>query len=123
MNYYLGGDVSKGYNDFVIIDSNQKVVMDNFQLDDTFAGHRVLYEKLMALTKHDPSEHIYAAVESTGGYENNWYGFLDKCKIEIPLSVARLNPVGVYHNLKSSLIRNVTDKIIARGIAEYLLSH
>ncbi len=123
MNYYLGGDVSKGYADFVILDSSKSVVEENFQLDDTFDGHRKLYEVLMELLKKDSSAHIYSAVESTGGYENNWYNFLCKYKRELPLSVVRLNPVGVHYNLKAGLNRNVTDKISARGIAEYLLSH
>jgi transposase len=123
MNYYLGGDVSKGYADFVILDSNKSFVEKNFQLDDTYDGHRKLYEVLMELLKKYPSAKIYAAVESTGGYENNWYNFLCKCKRELPLSVSRLNPSGVYHNLKAGLNRNITDKISAWGIAEYLLSH
>jgi len=35
MNYYLGGDVSKGYCDFVILDKNKKIIEEGFQLDDT----------------------------------------------------------------------------------------
>jgi transposase len=122
-NYYLGGDVSKGYADFVILDSQKTVVEENFQLDDTFIGHSKLYEALQELLKKEPESQIYAAVESTGGYENNWYYALCKFKREMPISVVRLNPVGVHHNLKASLNRNITDKISARGIAEYLLSH
>ena len=122
-NYYLGGDVSKGYADFVILDTNKKVVEENFQLDDTFNGHRKLYEVLLELMKVEPDAKIFAAVESTGGYENNWYNALCKFKRDMPISVVRLNPVGVHHNLKASLSRNITDKISARGIAEYLLSH
>ena len=35
MNYYLGGDVSKGYCDFVILDKNKKIIEEGFQLDAT----------------------------------------------------------------------------------------
>ena len=35
-SYYLGIDVSKGYADFVILDSHKQPVKDSFQLDDTF---------------------------------------------------------------------------------------
>jgi transposase len=45
-NFYLGADASKGYADFVILDSNKQVVKQNFQLDDTFEGHASLYEIL-----------------------------------------------------------------------------
>jgi transposase len=123
MNYYLGGDVSKGYADFVILNFEKTVIENNFQLDDTNDGHGKLYELLLDFFKKYPSAHIYASVESTGGYENNWYNFLCKCKCELQLSVARLNPVGVHHNLKASMNRNITDKISACAIAEYLLSH
>ena len=42
--YFLGGDVSKGYSDFVILDSRKQRVEENFQLDDTIAGHSFLYD-------------------------------------------------------------------------------
>lgn len=121
--YYLGIDVSKGYADFVIIDNQRTLVEENFQLDDTFPGHCKLYEILFKLIKSNPEVQIYAGVESTGGYENNWYNALIRFKRTLPLCVVRLNPVGVHHNLKASLMRNITDKISALGIAEYLLLH
>ena len=34
--FYLGIDVSKGYADFIILNNQKKVVLENFQLDDTF---------------------------------------------------------------------------------------
>mgnify|MGYP007123718144 CR=1 FL=1 len=45
-SYYLGIDVSKGYADFVILDSHKHPVGDSFQLDDTFEGHCLLYRHL-----------------------------------------------------------------------------
>lgn len=41
--YYMGIDVSKGYADFMIINSKKHPVVQGFQLDDTFDGHRSLY--------------------------------------------------------------------------------
>ena len=76
--YYLGADVSKGYADFVILDSNKQPIKDNFQLDDTFAGHCHLYDGLHEFYINHPGSKIYAAVESTGGYENNWFNSLIK---------------------------------------------
>jgi hypothetical protein len=45
--------------------------IDSFQLDDTYTGHRTLYGILEAFFKNHTDATIY--VESTGGYENNWF--------------------------------------------------
>ena len=71
-HYYLGIDVSKGYADFVILNDKKQPIEANFQLDDTFDGHCHLYEILCTFCEDHPECMIYAAVESTGGYENNW---------------------------------------------------
>lgn len=122
-NYYLGIDVSKGYADFVIMDNNKKIVEINFQLDDTFEGHNRLYEILSGFVSKHPESRIFAGLESTGGYENNWYQFLIKCQGLLNLSVARVNPYGVNYNSKASLKRITTDKESAKNIAEYLIGH
>lgn len=122
-NYYLGIDVSKGYADFTILNSNKKVIEENFQLDDTFSGHNQLFKILTDFFAGKPQAHLYAAVESTGGYENNWFNCLCKYKAQFNLSVARLNPFGVNYNSKASLERIVTDKQSAKNIACYLISH
>lgn len=122
-NFYLGIDVSKGYADFIILDENKKVVEDNFQLDDTFEGHNQLFRVLSGLLAKYPDSNLFAAVESTGGYENNWLKFLSKCQSKLKLSVARVNPFGVSYNSKASLNRITTDKQSAKNVAEYLISH
>ena len=48
MKLYLGGDVSKGYTDWVILSEKKQRVLENFQLDDTYAGHCKLYSALEA---------------------------------------------------------------------------
>jgi transposase len=122
-NYYLGIDVSKGYADFVILDKNKKTVEDNFQIDDTFEGHNQLYKIISGFVIKHPGCQIYAGLESTGGYENNWLGYLNKCQSKLNLSVARINPFGVNYNSKAALRRIVTDKESAKNVAEYLISH
>ena len=121
--YYLGIDVSKGYADFVILDPNKQPIKDNFQLDDTFAGHCQLYDRLHEFYVNHPDSKIYAAVESTGGYENNWLNSLIKFQSFFNLETARLNPLGVHANSKADLKRNVTDKISAQNVAEFLIAH
>lgn len=122
-DYYLGGDASKGYCDFVVLNQSKEIVESNFQLDDTSSGHQILIKTLNALFVKNPDTVFYAGLESTGGYESNWYNTLLNLKDTFNLKVARLNPVGVNHHKKASLERNSTDKISARVVAEYLISH
>jgi len=122
-NYYLGVDVSKGYSDFVLLDSAKRCIEENFQLDDTFDGHQTLYEVLSKFCTDYPKAQIYAAVESTGGYENNWFNALVKFQSSLPLNTARLNPCGVHNNSKAGLDRNITDKISADNVAKYMIEH
>lgn len=122
-NFYLGIDVSKGYSDFVILNEKKQTVESSFQLDDNFEGHNQLFRFLSKFfTEHSGSK-LFAAVESTGGYENNWYNLLHKYQAQLNLSVARLNPYGVNYNSKADLKRIKTDSISATSIAEYLISH
>ena len=72
-DYYFGVDVSKGYSNFVMFDSSKRHVESDFQLDDTFEGHQKLYSILSAFCHRHPQARIWTAVESTGGYENNWF--------------------------------------------------
>ena len=122
-SFYMGIDVSKGYADFVILNQQKQPVMENFQLDDTFQGHSQLYEILERFLAEHKKATLYAAVESTGGFENNWYQALIGFQVLLPIQTARLNPKGVMHSSKADLKRNKTDKISAQSVAEYLISH
>ena len=123
MKLYLGGDVSKGYADWVILSEKKQTVLENFQLDDTYAGHCKLYSALEAYFGKHLGLEMYAAVESTGGYENNWYNTLKSYQKVFNLKVVRINPLGVNYNRKASMKRNVTDAISAVSIAEYMINH
>lgn len=119
----MGIDVSKGYADFMILDSKKKPVSRSFQLDDTFEGHRRLYMILGRFLSEHPGATLFAAVESTGGYENNWYNTLIEFQAALNIKTARLNPLGVHHNSRAGLKKITTDKISAHNIAEYLITH
>jgi transposase len=123
MKLYLGGDVSKGYADWVILSEKKQTVLENFQLDDTYAGHCKLYSALEAYFGKHLGLEMYAAVESTGGYENNWYNTLKSYQKVFNLKVVRINPLGVNYNRRASMKRNVTDAISAVSIAEYMINH
>jgi transposase len=122
-NFYLGIDVSKGYADFVLFDANKKPVMDSFQLDDTFPGHCSLYAILEDFLQRHPEATVYAALESTGGYENNWFNALCSFQASLNVHCARLNPCGVKNNSKAALNRIKTDPLSARDVAEYMIAH
>jgi transposase len=121
-NFYLGCDVSKGYADFIIINEDKQTVLDSFQLDDTYSGHKQLCSILNKFSVDHPGSVIYSAVESTGGYENNWFNTLSTLKERINIYIARVNPLGTSHNSKASMSRIITDKNAARNIAEYLIN-
>ena len=122
-HYYLGADVSKGYSDFMLLDAKKRRIEEDFQLDDTFDGHQKLYHILSSLCDQHSEAQIYAAVESTGGYENNWFEALVKFQSSLPLKTARLNPCGVHNNSKAGLERNITDPISAENVAKYMIEH
>ena len=121
--FYLGIDVSKGYADFIIIDVHKQIVESPFQLDDTFVGHVHLSQFFTTFFAVHQNAILYAAVESTGGYENNWYRTLRKLQAYHTLQVTRLNPKGVSHHGKAAMKRITTDRVAARTIAEYLIDH
>jgi len=121
--FFLGIDISKGYADFVMIDAVKSNVGTSFQLDDTFQGHVCLFNYLSEFKEQHAGCTIFAGLESTGGYENNWYQMLLNCQELLPVRVARLNPAGVFAYKKANLNRINTDPISARAVAEYLITH
>lgn len=122
-NFYLGCDASKGFADFIVINEDKQTSLDSFQLDDTALGHQQLCNTLDEFVNKHPGCVIYSAVESTGGYENNWFNTLWDLQSRINISIARINPIGTNHNSKASMDRITTDKNAAKNIAEYLINH
>src|SRR5664279_4771465 len=92
MKWYLGIDVSKGYADFVLLSENLEKMEETFQLDDTRLGHENLKSWLESVSKRHPGLQIDCAVESTGGFENNWYSLIVRLGSLFAIRVARLNP-------------------------------
>jgi len=123
MKIYLAGDVSKGYADWIILSEKKQVLHANFQLDDTHDGHCQLYSIIDKFNSEYKDLEILAAIESTGGYENNWYETLKSYQNVFNIKVARINPAGVNFNRLASMKRNVTDAISALSIAKYMIEH
>lgn len=121
--YFMGCDISKGYADFVILDEFKQCIENNFQLDDTFSGHNCLYKKLSSFFSNYPAAELFIAVESTGGYENNWYSAMRQFQATFNIKTARLNPCGVHASSRAEMKRTITDAVSARSIAEYLIAY
>ena len=118
---FLGIDVSKGYADFSQLDSNKLAMDEVFQLDDNQQGHEIFRAYLQQLV-HSGYK-VVCALESTGGYEQNWLRMIRQMCSGLPIEVFKLNPKGVKHQIESTLRRTITDGVSARGIAEYLVNN
>ena len=118
---FLGIDVSKGYADFLLLDQDKQVLEDTFRLNDNKAGRL----KLSQIIEHWFSlglEELFCGVESTGGYENNWFSHLQQLANDQNLKIARLNPKGVKSVSEAALKRTITDAVSAENIAVYLIA-
>lgn len=117
---FLGIDVSKGYADFLLLGSQNQVLEKNFQLLDTKAGRQDLAAAIKSWRAAGLKE-LFCGVESTGGYENNWYQYLKGLQSQGGLYVSRLNPRAVKAVSDAVLRRTITDAVSAENIASYLL--
>jgi transposase len=120
MKWYLGIDVSKGYADFALLSDLLVQQEETFQLDDTKSGHEQLEIWVDALIKQHPKLEIDCGMESTGGFENNWYALIIRLSSTFPMRVSRLNPSVVKNASKAMLNANKTDAESAKEIAGYL---
>jgi transposase len=121
-NGFLGIDVSKGYADFVLLDAGSEVLESFFQLGDTTEGRKKLKDLIAGWHKKGIEE-LYCGVESTGGYENNWYSFLKLLQGGGGVYVSRLNPKAVKSVSDALLKRTITDNVSAENIASYLIKY
>ena len=122
-NVFIGIDVSKGYVDIATLDENGQKILNPFRLDDTAKGHSTFQEYLEDLYSDLSVSQMYAGVESTGGFEDNWLRSLQSFSSTLPVKSARLNPAGVKQYVKANGSRNITDEISAISIAEYMKAH
>ena len=118
---FLGIDVSKGYADFLLLDQFKKVLENPFQLSDTKQG-RIELKKLIVKWLADGITTLSCGVESTGGYEDNWYRYIKSLSKEFAVRIARLNAKGVKAISDAGLKRTITDAVSAENIAVYLIS-
>lgn len=121
--FFMGCDVSKGYADFVILNKSKKVIENTLQFDDTAAGHAVVHDFICKFFSANPTATLYVGVESTGGYENNWFALFKRLGELFAIKVTRLNPLVIKAHHNASMKRNCTDGISAENIASYLVAY
>lgn len=120
---FIGCDVSKGYADFIILDQEKNILERSFRLDDTVQGHETLKKILTQCQLNFTDVHMYAGIESTGGYENNWLSAFEQMSNDLPLKSARINPCPIKKFLDAEAKRTRTDAVSAWGIAAYMVAH
>jgi transposase len=113
---FYGIDVSKGYADIVRIGKGS-YFKKHIKLNDNKDG----IKELMALVESDKDAGrcVYMGVESTGGYENNWYNNFYNLN-DKSIVMLRINPIRIHHETKKDMQRNITDKISGNAIANHL---
>lgn len=120
---FMGIDVSKGYADFSVLDARKREVIKPFQLYDVAPQHQALGETVKKMAAEYHAGCIYAAVESTGGYENHWLETLERLAAIYPVLFARLNPIGVSKHRQAEMREQITDKQSSKAIATYLVNY
>jgi len=117
---FLGNDVSKGFADFKLLDAQGNTLEKVFQLDDNQAGRDKLEELIEGFLKTHQLEKIVIGIESTGGYENNWYNNLRSKQEKLAIEVFRINPRNIHHQYKVENKLSIDDGVSAEVIASYL---
>jgi transposase len=119
---FLALDVSKGYADFVLWDQQGNCMEPAFKLMDNKEGHLQVKQLVKDFMKHYEFDEIYVGMESTGGYENNWFLLFKSMQGEDVRQVMRINPKAVKAMGTARMVRTITDAVSAENIAQYMLS-
>lgn len=122
---YLGIDVSKGLADFLLVNAHKETLEEGFVLDDCTQGRKVLTQLIDGWFAGGITQ-LYCGMESTGGYENNWFTLLCSLaaaygKKNKTLRVTRVNPRSVKACGQAAMLRTQTDQTSALAIASYLI--
>jgi len=117
---YLGCDVSKGYSDFKLLLNFSKEAEEFKGLDDNRSGHKALFKKIEEIKKKYNLLKIIVGMESTGGYENNWYTGLRRQSKNLSLEVYRINPKKIFYQGKIESADAIDDKVSSYLIASHL---
>ena len=116
----IGADVSKGYADFVVVDSDKKVLVNLFRLDDNKAGHTALTELIRDQKKKLRAQRVLFVAESTGGLEDNWLRLVKRAPLVDFVEGYRLNPKTIHHEYRVQHRNSISDGVSSLTIAEHV---
>jgi len=116
----IGVDVSKGYADFLGLNSDREFVLDLFQLDDNKSGHTQLEEQLLALKREHKPDRILFVVESSGGLEDNWLRTVKSEPLSNFVEGYRLNPKVTHHEYRVQHRNSISDRVSSATIAHHV---
>lgn len=116
----VAADVSKGYGDFIVINSDKELLMELFQLDDNKVGHTKLCEQLILLKRAHKTNRILFVVESTGGLEDNWLRMVKQASLRDFVEGYRLNPKLIHHEYRVQKRNSISDGISALTMAHHV---
>src|SRR5574338_194951 len=91
----LAADVSKGYADFVLWNQQSNCLEQTFKLMDTNTDHQYAKQLIKEFMYRYDLDEIYVGMESTGGYENNWFLLFNSMQSEGVSRVIRINPKAI----------------------------
>lgn len=113
----VAADVSKGYADFIIINTEKTTLVELFQLDDNRSGHTQLRNQLVQLKQTHNPPRILLVVESTGGYEDNWLRMAKEPALSSFIEGYRLNAKITHHEYRVQKRNSISDAVSAQTIA------
>lgn len=119
----LALDVSKGYGDFVLLDTDKQVLEEQFRLDDNRRGHTILKEKLIKWKKKYHASRVILVAESTGGYEDNWLRISKDKAFRGFLESYRINAKIIYHEYEAQRRSSIDDGVSANTIGEHVVKN
>jgi len=118
----LAADVSKGYADFVLWNQQSNCLEQTFKLMDTKTDHQYAKQLIKEFMNRYDLDEIYVGMESTGGYENNWFLLFNSMQSEGVSRVIRINPKAIKATGTARMVRTITDAVSAENIAQYMMS-
>lgn len=117
---FIGLDISKGTMNACHKSCHGDILHEGVY-DDTPQGHKLLIHEIKAYLKSKKYSEIQVGMESTGGYERNWFRSLSNLSEDHEsLNVYIINPKLIKGFVNEKLHKSTTDCSAARDIAEFL---
>lgn len=116
----LGADVSKGYAEFTLIGTDKETIESVFRLDDDHRGHDALKAFLKKQRSAHRASRIVFAVESSGGYEDNWLRCARVPSVSSFVRAFRINPKVTRHEYLAQKRGSIDDGVSAQAIAVHV---